>query len=993
MTAALPSLRPVADGTKSGVVKTGQSTVDLWAEIDDDPDAHDGDATWIANADGAVDGSLFLLLTDTPADFVSMSTAAVKLAVRRTSIQVDDTVALYAQMFRSDETTALSDELQVGTYSTLTDTYGLKTLALTGLVAGDKTIWDGARLRLRWDYTLAVTDDFLRIRVTAAEVDGTYVPRELVVAAGAHGHTADTVTVAEARPIRVSIPAAVHTDYGASYPLTYAFALPAGSSGLTGQWRASPADPWTSLAEPGAGRFDGTTVARFDYPNNRAYLSVPFTATSDDLYLRIVTGAGNVVGTYLGVPRFYDNRRCAVVCTYDDWSANNHASFVAAAEAHRIYGLWMSPGINSGGRDGVDPLTATHWTDMQAAIDAGWLEPINHGRTHKNANNYVAGDAEAEIGGGAQDIKDNITMPAQSRRGATEYVQGWIRPFGITTAEVRSKLAEKKHLADRKIDSDSAYRDLALWKTDGLYDVQEPSAQVLVTAGDAAAATAAANTIKSRFDTAYTARLVFTVYSYPHHWPSWAAGSAGRDWLSYIGAFTDIWAVGFGHVYQYRLLAERITVEQLPDFRSMSKLPHSTTEDPITIPAGQVGDLLLGYHAYSGSGSVWPAGWTKLHDSRATTGLEWNQSAIWYRIADGTEPATITPTGSTNGAAFNGAAILRYSGIDNAAPVADWAINAVSVEGSSVVAPAVTPPKPGLVVRVFHATDGGKVSIPTAAAGSVQDRVFETRTSASEPAYALADHYVRTGETAAALTATTEVPAAYQHGWTIVLAAAAELAVDDTRHAHTAAQVPLGGAVDLTVANAMHGHAAATPALTEVHALAVANAQHTNTAGAPSLTQTHNLAAANAVHTHSAGSAALIQAHQLIVANAQHGHTATSAALTQVHDLTIASCTHGHTADNVAMSGAGQLGPAPATHGHTADTVTLAQVHQLTIQPATHGHTADQPGFGLSLSVANAAHAHAAGVPAVTLIVRVGTIPRPSTGTTARPFAGTTPRP
>lgn len=353
--------------------------------------------------------------------------------------------------------------------------------------------------------------------------------------------------------LQATVPTAIHNDYGASYPLTYEFSIPTGSSGLTGQWRASTSDAWTDLTEP-VGRFDGVAAARFDYANDRAYLSVPFTDASDDLYVRVVNG-GTIVGKFVTVTSYYDDRACPVVVTYDDWHIVHHSSFVEAAAAHNLAELWMSPGINAGYSTG---LTAVEWAEMQTAIDGGYVEPTNHGLTHKDANNYVAGDATTEVIGGATAITDNVTMPPQSRKGVTQYVQGFIEPYGRTNTDQRAAMATGKYLSDRIVPTgDQTYAAL---QADGVYTRQGASISRVTQASDHTEAATASTDIMARFDADRAAGRLCIIYTYPHHWPDRGVGSSFREWIDYVASHDDIWSVGWGHLYQYRRLSQAVSV-------------------------------------------------------------------------------------------------------------------------------------------------------------------------------------------------------------------------------------------------------------------------------------------------------------------------------------------------------------------------------------------------------------------------------------------------
>jgi hypothetical protein len=142
-------LHTTGDGTNADVVNEADTTTDLWASIDDDPSSPN-DADWNNNTDDA--GQAFYLLTDMPGDFDTAVSATITLRYRGQAFGTG-TVTLYARLYRSDETTALSDEVEVAQVTADTSFTNTSAVDLTGIVAGDETIWDGARLRLRWEQT------------------------------------------------------------------------------------------------------------------------------------------------------------------------------------------------------------------------------------------------------------------------------------------------------------------------------------------------------------------------------------------------------------------------------------------------------------------------------------------------------------------------------------------------------------------------------------------------------------------------------------------------------------------------------------------------------------------------------------------------------------------------------------------------------------------------------------------------------------------------
>jgi hypothetical protein len=144
------SLFPTVDGTKTDVVDEGDATSDLFASIDDDP-ASPSDSDWNNNTDDA--GQAFYELTDMPSDFDEADSTTITVRYRGAAYDGSGTVTLFARLYQSDESTPLSDEVQVAQVTADSSFANTSPVTLTGIVASDKTTWDGARLRLRWART------------------------------------------------------------------------------------------------------------------------------------------------------------------------------------------------------------------------------------------------------------------------------------------------------------------------------------------------------------------------------------------------------------------------------------------------------------------------------------------------------------------------------------------------------------------------------------------------------------------------------------------------------------------------------------------------------------------------------------------------------------------------------------------------------------------------------------------------------------------------
>ncbi len=165
-------LLPNGDGTRGATIKTNSGgTTNLFAAIDETIALADDGGTYVKN-NPATSGSYFALLTDMPANFGSMATLTIDVRARNVN-RVDDNTTLYAQIFQADEATPLSAEVAVAVNPAGWTTFS--GISFTGLVPGAKTDWDGARVRLRWEWIQAgAADTSNRLNLTAAELHGTY---------------------------------------------------------------------------------------------------------------------------------------------------------------------------------------------------------------------------------------------------------------------------------------------------------------------------------------------------------------------------------------------------------------------------------------------------------------------------------------------------------------------------------------------------------------------------------------------------------------------------------------------------------------------------------------------------------------------------------------------------------------------------------------------------------------------------------------------------
>jgi len=135
-------------GTIASVVDELDTTVDLHLSIDDDP-ASPNDSDWINNTND--EASVFIEFTDMAAEFDGAISAQIVPRERGQEWTTGDR-SLYARIYQSDESTPLSDEMQLADRNGDT-AFANGLVTFTGIVASDKATWDAALIRFRWSDT------------------------------------------------------------------------------------------------------------------------------------------------------------------------------------------------------------------------------------------------------------------------------------------------------------------------------------------------------------------------------------------------------------------------------------------------------------------------------------------------------------------------------------------------------------------------------------------------------------------------------------------------------------------------------------------------------------------------------------------------------------------------------------------------------------------------------------------------------------------------
>ena len=375
---------------------------------------------------------------------------------------------------------------------------------------------------------------------------------------------------------KLSVSSTAHNDYGLAYPVTYCFNIPEGSLSLKAYKRYSSQQAWSQIAEKkSTDFFNGIEAVRFDYVAGKAYVSVAFGDLSDDVYVKITDVNGNSVpASFSHMPQYYDNRKAVVTASADDWNyaEGQKIPFVKACDTFRSYKVWLTVAVITN-KDGMAP----DWSAIQTEIDEGYVEVASHSRNHTKTPyaNY-----DFEVDGSQSDIIGNLSLPY--KRGNQEYVYAWIEPYGQCDVVVRQKLGYYHYLVDRSIGT-------ADWW--GTWD----SANVLFSGVGKSIEMAYQGTIivenlNSKFDTVYNACGIYHLMCHPQH-VNWASGSYAHQHLQHIKGKTDVWYVGFGHLYLYHYMQARniVTVQG----RKTIKVPENYATIQGAVNAANPGDVVI----------------------------------------------------------------------------------------------------------------------------------------------------------------------------------------------------------------------------------------------------------------------------------------------------------------------------------------------------------------------------------------------------------------
>lgn len=326
--------------------------------------------------------------------------------------------------------------------------------------------------------------------------------------------------------------------------MTYEIDFPSGSSGLKVVKKNQTAGSWVQITEKtSADLFNAIEAVRFDYRNNRAYVSAAFSGMSDSLFLKIIDGRGNtVLPVYRGVSKYYDNRRGVVTVSFDDWANWNASSISTLLYMFRSHGLYTTGGIIT------KRCSSSTWSQIQKELDSGYVEAASHSRTHPK---IPYSDPVGEIEGSSQDILGSLKLPPLFSLNGRGYVYTWISPYGGYDSITDSLVGVSGYLIPRiYVYGDST---LSAWDAPRKH-FKRCYPTVELGAPSWGGGDTVLTSLNELFNTVVAKRGVYHLMWHPRT----AASDIRRTYLishlDYISGHNDIWYVNLGHLYLYHLL-------------------------------------------------------------------------------------------------------------------------------------------------------------------------------------------------------------------------------------------------------------------------------------------------------------------------------------------------------------------------------------------------------------------------------------------------------
>lgn len=335
--------------------------------------------------------------------------------------------------------------------------------------------------------------------------------------------------------------------YGFFYPMTFCFNV---SDVGTITYCRNRDGIWFKLPRKSPEDFfNGVEVIRFE--GDVVYVSVAFNG-SQFLQIFFTSNLGYPLhSNYIGIAKYYDNRRCAVITTYDDFATLTE-NWKRLVGLHRKYGVWCSIGIET------MYLNETTSPILQNEIDKGYVDVCSHSVSHVYPYEKVYSWDYEEGGKGIvitrlmnytsqiinskKAIINNLTLPFG------QFVYAWIEPFGITCDEYQQICGENGYLVSRSIGlNDALFQQIVPFNENfHLFEIM-PDLEIFNDSN--------ATYLNSMFDKNYENNDVYLICAHPNSFNQ-TVWQKLEIHLAYIGSRENVWypSTGTFYLYQYAKL-------------------------------------------------------------------------------------------------------------------------------------------------------------------------------------------------------------------------------------------------------------------------------------------------------------------------------------------------------------------------------------------------------------------------------------------------------
>lgn len=385
------------------------------------------------------------------------------------------------------------------------------------------------------------------------------------------------------KAFRISVKQTLWSKWGFQYPVTYVFDITGLSLGAKVSRRDGPSAARKVLPKKAAADFfNGVECVRFDYSGGRAFVSAGFGASNSiELEFANVTSA-----RFVGVARYYDDRKAAYTLSLDNWgrraTANPGAAwraanddqcdnYQAALRVCRGFKLPVSIAINTH-MAGSNAM----WNTMQQELnrrDFSW-EPAVHAQTHPgNAKGYSVRGCKAEILGCRDEILQHLHHIPFG-----EHVFEHILTSGYKdNAILDTDAAEFLFVRGYNGRDNPASTVFATWDAtrkfygvgglnvkdyDRVFARRTPKGRFF--AADVAELNAEFDRVRAAGGVCYAMwhpdRYLNSVLHDPRSGKDGVQGSTLVQHLSHVANRKDVWYVANGWLYSYRYVAEHVFV-------------------------------------------------------------------------------------------------------------------------------------------------------------------------------------------------------------------------------------------------------------------------------------------------------------------------------------------------------------------------------------------------------------------------------------------------